>query len=513
MDGNTLTLLTIVEPLWWLAFFAATGLCLGSFLNAVIYRLPRNISINNPRWSFCPSCGTRLRWYDNLPLVSYLRLKGRCRDCDAPISPRYPLGETLGAILAILVFDALVIAQTHSGLATGALGISWRLSQDWPIVLAHLILFACLFGMAAIDLENYWVDIRFTTVATVSGFVLHALWTPASSDTWLRPGPTAAAVTVAMTITVLLSLWVIRHLLPHDDYARDPDASAHAVARLAPRVVHAMQFDVSVAEIQETDHNAAPPPAQPRWLMMGVTTVAGAVLVGLIAGALAASRRPDPSVVPLRWLPALLLLFCLIVYELSRTREADTHIHDAIEEEAPSARRFAAIELVTLLPTAVVGAAVLIWMRQDADVHAAVAGWLRWHPVGDWRPLLGLSTAATGFIVGGAIGWLVRIPATLILGKEAFGTGDIHILAAAGCVAGWPVAMIGFILCSFLALAGWIIAIPLKRSRIIALVPWLAMGMLLVTLYFDPIINSQAVRNVTYVYDALVRHAPAGSVH
>lgn len=68
------------------------GLAVGSFLNVVIHRLPRGESINRPG-SHCPHCKTPLRWYDNIPVISYVLLKGKCRQCHAIITPRYPIVE------------------------------------------------------------------------------------------------------------------------------------------------------------------------------------------------------------------------------------------------------------------------------------------------------------------------------------------------------------------------------------------------------------------------------------
>jgi len=79
------------------------GLVFGSFLNVCIYRLPRKESIVAPR-SHCPQCNHPIRWYDNIPLVSYLLLGGRCRDCQAGISPLYPAVEALTAVLLALDF-------------------------------------------------------------------------------------------------------------------------------------------------------------------------------------------------------------------------------------------------------------------------------------------------------------------------------------------------------------------------------------------------------------------------
>ncbi|MBW2367453.1 MAG: prepilin peptidase [Deltaproteobacteria bacterium] len=79
------------------------GLCIGSFLNVCIYRLPLSQSIVKPR-SACPECGNVISAYDNIPVISYLWLRGKCRHCRTPISFRYPLVELLTGLLALSVF-------------------------------------------------------------------------------------------------------------------------------------------------------------------------------------------------------------------------------------------------------------------------------------------------------------------------------------------------------------------------------------------------------------------------
>ncbi len=81
---------------------AVIGLVMGSFYNVLIYRLPRKISLINPSRSFCPKCHHTLAWKDNIPVASYLLLKGKCRYCGAHISVRYPIVEGLTATLFIL---------------------------------------------------------------------------------------------------------------------------------------------------------------------------------------------------------------------------------------------------------------------------------------------------------------------------------------------------------------------------------------------------------------------------
>lgn len=102
-------------PRWFTVMsFALFGLLFGSFANVVIWRLPRSESLSSPG-SHCPVCEAPIRWYDNVPVVSWLVLGGRCRDCRTPIAVRYPLVEALSSILfavAALTWDPVIRAVT-----------------------------------------------------------------------------------------------------------------------------------------------------------------------------------------------------------------------------------------------------------------------------------------------------------------------------------------------------------------------------------------------------------------
>ncbi len=91
------------------------GLCIGSFINVCIYRLPReDMNIHHPRRSFCPACLEQLRFWENIPLISYIFLRGRCRSCKTSISLRYPLVELISACFAVAV--SLKFGLTLTGL-------------------------------------------------------------------------------------------------------------------------------------------------------------------------------------------------------------------------------------------------------------------------------------------------------------------------------------------------------------------------------------------------------------
>ena len=116
----------------FLALVTCVGLAIGSFLNVVIWRVPRGESVVSPP-SHCPSCDAEIRTRDNIPVLSWLLLRGRCRDCGAPISARYPGVEALTGVLFLLM--ALV------------LGMSWELP-------AYLYLTAVGVALAFIDLDT-----------------------------------------------------------------------------------------------------------------------------------------------------------------------------------------------------------------------------------------------------------------------------------------------------------------------------------------------------------------------
>jgi leader peptidase (prepilin peptidase)/N-methyltransferase len=111
------------------------GAVLGSFLNVVISRLPEGLSVVRPR-SRCPRCQTQIAWYDNIPLVSWILLRARCRHCGAPIPLRYFLVELLmGALSAALVVR---------------FGLSWDLLVWWPLT-------AALLAITFLDIDEWWV--------------------------------------------------------------------------------------------------------------------------------------------------------------------------------------------------------------------------------------------------------------------------------------------------------------------------------------------------------------------
>lgn len=107
--------MTLTFPLHFFVFIF--GACIGSFLNVCIYRIPAGVSIVHPG-SSCPRCKTMIPWYDNIPIISYLLLVGKCRTCKAPIAFRYPFVELLTGVFAMAC--AMSFGATLHGLVTFA---------------------------------------------------------------------------------------------------------------------------------------------------------------------------------------------------------------------------------------------------------------------------------------------------------------------------------------------------------------------------------------------------------
>jgi len=101
-----------MDPLT-LIFIFTLGLCIGSFLNVLIYRLPRSLSILGR--SFCPKCKKKISWRDNIPILSFIFLKGRCRFCQSPISIQYPLVELATGILTLFIVHYILIYDVWAG--------------------------------------------------------------------------------------------------------------------------------------------------------------------------------------------------------------------------------------------------------------------------------------------------------------------------------------------------------------------------------------------------------------
>jgi leader peptidase (prepilin peptidase)/N-methyltransferase len=154
----SLELFTLILVTLW-------GACVGSFLNVVIYRVPAGVSVVSPP-SRCPGCAKKLAAYDNVPILGWLWLRGRCRSCKMKISVQYPLVELATALL----FGGLVYAYYFTDLREVFRGAG--IGTTWAVLAVHLVLVGMMVAATMIDAKLYIIPLSLPWLATLVAFIV-----------------------------------------------------------------------------------------------------------------------------------------------------------------------------------------------------------------------------------------------------------------------------------------------------------------------------------------------------
>ena len=368
-----------------IAFLFAIGASVGSFLNVVIYRLPRNLSLVRPG-SACPVCKTPIAFYDNIPILSWLLLMGKCRKCKTKITPRYLIIELLTALLFVVLYWIYFQTSLRKG-------IGGFFEGGFSLYLIHIIMLSCFVAASAIDLELYIIPI---------------------SICWLV---TAAGIIAAGAGTFFYDSAVIR------SYDLFPLASAK------------------------------------------VAILAAGALAGLVT--------------------SLLLLFSGIIKTSYPSEKSDT-IESQTEQkqtENYNHRLEMLKEVIFLLPI-VIGAFAAFRIYKNVPHFA---DW--WIDFSQVPVIAGLFGSLWGYFIGCAVVWITRILGTFAFGREAMGLGDVHIMGAAGAVLGpWSV-VVAFFIAPFFGLAWAVFSMIFKKIRQIPYGPFLSMGVFVVMILHDAVMN------------------------
>lgn len=188
---------------YWIVVIFLFGACIGSFLNVVIYRLPRGESLSFPG-SRCPACGRGIRWYDNIPILSWLALRGRCRQCKASISPRYVIIEAVTAVLASGLYVCYYILKLRHG--TG------QFHNTWPMFISHAALLCGLLVCTAVDLELWIIPLEVMWFCSLVGVAAAAFRPAAFLPNHLLPtiSPALIAAAVAAVIGLVIAKLLVR---------------------------------------------------------------------------------------------------------------------------------------------------------------------------------------------------------------------------------------------------------------------------------------------------------------
>ena len=182
------------------------GTCIGSFMNVCIYRIPREMPVYRPSRSCCPACRRSIAWYHNIPLLSYLLLRGKCAYCGKGFTVRYFLVEALVGVLFLLVFLKLACGEGGAPLGLVA-ACDWRLVPIYWLAMCGLVL------GTFVDFEHLIIPDRVTLGGIVAGLVLSPL-VPAmhNRETWLG-GLTQAVIGAAVGWGILWTLGFVGKLV------------------------------------------------------------------------------------------------------------------------------------------------------------------------------------------------------------------------------------------------------------------------------------------------------------
>ena len=340
--------------------------------------------------SHCPSCGRPIRWYDNIPLVSYLVLRGKCRFCKCTISPRYLLIELTTALLVaglyICYFVADIRTNTTGGLVNDAVksllagrdAPATKFLETWPMFMAHAALLCGLLACAAVDMELWLVPLEITWVVAAIG-VASATYLP---HPWMAAvSPTTAAMGFAAAIGLATSVMLLRLGFIRPSFA-----------------------GVAEKPLEE-------PPREKK------------------AGP--GGKKTAPAGKPAKAKPLAVAITA---------------------EDGVSPRKEILREVIFLAPAIILAAAAnLILSHVPAANRAWQSLFGPGHPQLALH-LSGAAAAVFGYLLGGALIWGTRILGTLAFGKEAMGLGDVHILACVGAVTGWIVPIIAFLVAPVIGL-------------------------------------------------------------
>jgi prepilin signal peptidase PulO-like enzyme (type II secretory pathway) len=433
-------------------FFFALGGCVGSFLNVVIWRLPhrgREIFYQQKRgpltlsWppSHCPVCDAPIRWYQNIPVVSWLSLRGRCATCGASIPIRYPLVElgTAGAFLALYL---------------AYFGAHWRpgfvdLGHDWPALVEHLILIAALFAASAIDADYFIIPPSIPYLLFVLALLVNP-WIDSPVIPRMETTSALANPTIAATLGVLLANGLMAVKVLPRSFAEEPQIGA-AGATVAP----AAESPPAEADCPtpSDDGRVAPPPKLTRFGISAAAT--GAVILATIICGIFCPAKASTLV----GLCGAVLIFLIGVLP----RDAgQTDVTDEVMEEisGPQVRQEVAKEGLFLgIPLAL----------------AIAAAFIPWHlPASD--PLERLLGTLLGALVGGGIVWFIRIAGTMAFNKEAMGMGDAHLLIGIGAIVGAPLIIVTFLTAPFIGILWAVVLLILGKPNVLPYGPWLSVA-------------------------------------
>jgi len=414
----------------YIVFLFALGACVGSFLNVVVWRLPRiegpeGESLLRSFWrtfhglayppSHCPKCNTKLAWYDNIPVFGWIALRGKCRYCGEPISPRYPIVEATCGLLFVFYYVMFFIVGigpcppqpimiTHEGVPRELPRIL-VLSLDWPIYLLDMFLIGCLLAASLIDAELFIIPVEIPWLAAAVGIIAHAWVDTPTTPGALSATPQTAALAAGGAIGLILSLVLSR---------------------------------------------------------MGVI------------------KPSFPKGEPLLEVDRAALLEEM--NEARKSGKPHEHQHELPPDYTPGQIRLEiSREMIFMLPPMILAIAWLILVHNVASIGS----W--WESVASHHWISGGLGAIFGALIGGFVVWLTRILGTIGFGRVAMGLGDVHLMFGVGAILGAAASTIAFFLAPFFGILVAIYMLLTGTRRELPYGPYLSLASAFVVLFYCPI--------------------------
>lgn len=533
----------------WLVFIFAFGACAGSLINVLVYRLPLGLGVVTPP-SRCPACETKLTWRENIPVLGWIILRGRCRFCRSRISAEYPLVEAFVGLLLVITF--VLWYQVPAG--TEFLGIDWGSIRPewarfdaregwprytWPEFIALALLLCSLVAMTIVDAKTFTIPLQLPWFAAIVGLIFHVghaiylsiihqplpstapgwIWaiptpggrSPANAGAWWWIGASIGGIVGIGLATLAVEMgWMRRSFA---DYAEwESKALADLRAKHGQATDPVPSADQSAA-LKPTDARRPPPrffgPLCAFVLVFGVLAAAGHYLAPLV-------RLSRTATLP-QWsglLAGALIAPILagIIGARQNKNAASVVTADAIKHPAPDG--VVAIDSGHTRPSHSADAAPTagspdMWIEYPHArremlrellfltpclVLGGLGGFIAARTgAGTVPPLwiLVLAGVLMGYLIGGGLIWAVRIFGSLGFGREAMGLGDVHLMAGVGAVVGWIDAVLALPIAAvvglYWAVAGGLIGGGIRKAMPFG--PYLAVGTMVV-IFAKPLIEA-----------------------
>jgi prepilin signal peptidase PulO-like enzyme (type II secretory pathway) len=467
-------------------FFFALGACVGSFLNVVIWRLPNRghevmylgktgkLTLSWPP-SHCPICDHPIAWFQNIPVLAWLYLRGKCANCKTPIPIRYPLVELGTGVLFLGFFLAYFVAGWQPGVGPAApLSLEpTDIRTDWPVLVFHLLFAAALLAGSAIDADLFIIPLSICYFLAALGIAGSLLIGPPLTRAYdIIPSLTVLAGASAPELAKLvlggvLGLVMANVLMLLKWMPRSFDGPQWNLSHVIPSP-SAKETKPKEGPDGKAGENAPQLPPPPKLTRFGLTAGAAVVLVIVSAVLWAVVSAKAASLVGVC---AGILIFLLGV--LPRD-EGQVDVTEEVLEEisGPHVRKEIFKEVLFLaIPTICAIIAYALPLQVPLDP------WL--------DRLLG---SLLGLLVGGGVVWIIRVAGSLGFGREAMGMGDAHLMAGVGAVLGAKLVVLAFFLAPFLGILWAIVLKILKKPNVLPYGPWLSVASILVVLLGNPAI-------------------------